>query len=36
MIHEQEPLSIFDWNEEKRRANLEKHQIDFEDAVFAL
>ncbi|CDZ46925.1 BrnT family toxin [Neorhizobium galegae] len=36
MIHGQEPLSIFDWNEEKRRTNLEKHQIDFEDAVFAL
>ncbi|CAN7398718.1 BrnT family toxin [Neorhizobium sp. LjRoot104] len=36
MNHEQESLSIFEWDEDKRRTNLEKHRIDFEDAVFAL
>ncbi|KAB1087380.1 hypothetical protein F4V91_13675 [Neorhizobium galegae] len=36
MNREQEPLSLFEWNEGKRRTNLEKHQIDFEDVVFAL
>ncbi|WP_348270559.1 BrnT family toxin [Rhizobium sp. YS-1r] len=36
MNHEQEALSIFEWNEDKRRTSLEKHQIDFEDVVFAL
>ncbi|MCL6707078.1 BrnT family toxin [Pseudomonas sp. R2.Fl] len=29
-------LSSFEWNEAKRRSNIQKHGIDFEDAVFAL
>ncbi|MCM2471892.1 BrnT family toxin [Rhizobium sp. CG5] len=29
-------LQNFEWDEAKRRANILKHRIDFEDAVFAL
>jgi uncharacterized DUF497 family protein len=29
-------LSSFTWDEDKRQSNLQKHGIDFEDAVLAL
>ncbi|MGV8939487.1 MAG: BrnT family toxin [Allorhizobium sp.] len=31
-----EELNEFDWDEKKRHANIEKHGIDFEDAILAL
>lgn len=33
---EKEEFSAFEWNEAKRLANIEKHGLDFEDAVIAL
>lgn len=36
MRMETEPLASFEWNEQKRMANILKHGIDFEDAVTAL
>ena len=33
---ELDDISSFEWDEGKRRANLAKHGLDFEDAVLAL
>jgi uncharacterized DUF497 family protein len=31
-----DPRQAFEWDETKRRSNLAKHGLDFEDALFAL
>ncbi|MBB1250501.1 BrnT family toxin [Rhizobium sp. G21] len=36
MIVEITEFTEFDWDEDKRVANIKKHGIDFEDAVFAM
>lgn len=36
MESEPQQLHKFEWDEAKRLANILKHRIDFEDAVFAL
>lgn len=36
MIVEITEFAQFEWDEDKRVANIKKHGIDFEDAVFAL
>jgi len=36
MRMESEALTSFEWNEQKRVANIAKHGIDFEDAAIAL
>ncbi len=30
------PLTAFEWDDQKRLVNIEKHGIDFEDAILAL
>ncbi|WP_426227347.1 BrnT family toxin [Pararhizobium sp. DWP3-4] len=36
MMLDPQPLTSFDWNDQKRLDNIRKHGIDFEDAILAL
>lgn len=33
LVYMEQPLPLFEWDDEKRDANLQKHRIDFVDAA---